>query len=283
MAFTTLIDTARLAEHLDDPAYSVVDCRWRLDDPSWGPREYLARHVRGAAFASLDADLSGPKTGVGGRHPLPDPAALRQTLGRLGIGAGVQVVAYDQDSCVYASRLWWLLRWLGHVDVAVLDGGFAKWTAEGRPSRDGFETRPPREFTGQLQLDLSVDADEVAAMRGRPGWRLLDARARERYLGEVEPLDRVAGHIPGAVNYPYTHNLDGPVFRSKNDLRHRLRAALGGAAPDHVVCYCGSGVTACHTVLALEHAGLPGAKLYPGSWSEWSSDPGKPIATGDES
>ncbi len=280
MSFTTLISTGVLAGHLDDPV--IVDCRFKLDDEAWGQREYQAAHIPGEVYAHLDRDLSGPKTGTNGRHPLPDPGVLAETFGRLGIADGVQVVAYDQDNGMYASRLWWLLRWLGHDRVAVLDGGFAKWKTEGREITSDVETRPRQTFVAAPRADMSVDAAAVASLMQNKEWRLVDARAAERYRGDVEPLDKVAGHIPGAVNHFFQTNLDASgIFRSAEDLRAHLRASLGGASVDHVVCYCGSGVTACHNLLALEHVGLTGAKLYPGSWSEWCSDPTRPIESGD--
>ena len=280
LMFTTLISTAALAARLTDPAIVVVDCRFRLDDTTWGGREYERSHIPGAGYAHLDRDLSGTKTGANGRHPLPDPGALARTFGALGITSGVQVVAYDQDAGMYASRLWWLLRWLGHDAAAVLDGGFAKWIAEGRPTSEGIEPRAPREFVAAIRSEMAVSVDQVAARIGEPGWRLVDARAPERYRGETETLDRVAGHIPGAANHFYQQNLDADgTFRAPADLRDGFRDAIGDRPPDHVICYCGSGVTACHNLLALEHAGLYGAKLYPGSWSEWSADTARDIET----
>jgi thiosulfate/3-mercaptopyruvate sulfurtransferase len=282
MAFTTLVDTTTLAAHLADPGFAIVDCRFALTDDGWGEREYAARHIPGAVLAHLGRDLAGSRTGQNGRHPLPDPGELAMTLGRLGIGDGMQVVAYDQDSGMYAGRLWWLLRWLGHDSVAVLNGGFARWLAEGRGTSAGHEHRRRLEFHGAPRADMTVTADQVSALIGASGARLVDARAPERYRGDVEPIDNVAGHIPGAVNHPFKSNLtETGVFRSADELRERLGASLGDLPPDRIVCYCGSGVTACHNLLALEHAGLRGAKLYPGSWSEWSSDPSRPIERGD--
>jgi thiosulfate/3-mercaptopyruvate sulfurtransferase len=280
MAFTTLIDTTTLAGHLDTADWVIVDCRFRLDDPAWGEREYLSTHIPGAVYAHLDRDLSGPMTGTNGRHPLPDVTALTDTFGRLGIGSGVQVVAYDQDAGSYASRLWWMLRWMGHGAAAVLDGGFARWRAEGRPVEPGRHAPSPRVFTRALRREMAVTADEVAALLQQPETRLVDARAPERYRGEVETVDKVAGHIAGASNLFYRWNLnDQGTFRSPAELRALWAPTLAGTAPEQVVCYCGSGVTACHDLLALEHAGLSGARLYPGSWSEWSSDPSRPITT----
>jgi thiosulfate/3-mercaptopyruvate sulfurtransferase len=280
MAFTTLISTAVLASRND---ILILDCRFKLDDPAWGEREYTSGHIPGAAYTHLDRDLSGKKTGTNGRHPLPDPETLAATFGRFGITSGVQVVAYDQDNGMFASRLWWMLRWMGHDAVAVLDGGLAKWIAEGRPTRGGQEQRGRQTFVAAPRADMLVDAARVASLSDAPGWRLVDARAPERFRGEVEPLDKKPGHIPGAANHFFGQNIDksNGTFRTPEDLRAQLGASFGGVAPDHVVCYCGSGVTACHNLLALEHAGLKGAKLYAGSWSEWSADEKKPIATGE--
>lgn len=278
MTFATLIDTGTLAADLHDPAFVIVDCRYSLQSDTWGSEEYIKQHIPGAVFASIDHDLAGPKKGANGRHPLPEVADLRQTFGRLGITNGVQVVAYDQGAGMYASRLWWLLRWLGHEAVAVLDGGFAKWLAEKRPTASGEGTRAPRGFTGLPRPGLSADADEVAAVFRKSEWRLVDARAPERYRGETEPVDKIAGHIPGAANHYYLWNVDERgTFLSPDELRSRFRASIGDVPPERLICYCGSGVTACHNLLALERAGLHGAKLYPGSWSEWSSDPSRAI------
>jgi thiosulfate/3-mercaptopyruvate sulfurtransferase len=280
MSFTTLISTAALAPRLTEPSWVVIDCRFKLDDPAWGAAEYERAHVPGAAYAHLDRDLSGPKSGTNGRHPLPNPNALRATLGGLGVESGVQVIAYDQDNGMYASRLWWLLRWMGHDAVAVLDGGFAKWTAEGRAVVSGVESHAARPFAGGARREMIVDPAVVARVVESGGATLVDARAPQRFRGEVEPLDKVAGHIPGARNHFFDQNLENGTFRSPEELRERFQRTLAGAPPQDVICYCGSGVTACHNLLALEHASLHGAKLYPGSWSEWCSDPGRPIERG---
>jgi thiosulfate/3-mercaptopyruvate sulfurtransferase len=277
--FTTLISTAALALHSDDTV--IVDCRSKLDDETWGEQQYRSAHIPGAVYADLNRDLSGPKTGTNGRHPIPDPHTLAQTFGRLGITGGVQVVAYDQDNGMWASRLWWLLRWLGHDAVAVLDGGFAKWSAEQRPTTSGVAAQTPRQFTGAPRAEMTLDVNAVAARVGSRDWRLVDARAPERYRGEKEPVDRTPGHIPGAVNHFFGGNVAGDgTFRTPEELRAQFAPALGGIAPDRVICYCGSGVTACHNLLAMEHAGIHGAKLYVGSWSEWSADPSRAVERG---
>jgi thiosulfate/3-mercaptopyruvate sulfurtransferase len=284
VTLTTLIDTGTLADRLTDPALVVVDCRFDLTDATVGQREYAMRHIPGAGYVSLDRDLSGEKNGRNGRHPQPDPASLIDTFGRLGIDASVQVVAYDQDTGIYASRLWWLLRWLGHNAVAVLDGGFAKWDAEHRPVRSGVETPVPRTFAGVPRAGWMVNADDVERAMATGDSLLVDARAPERYLGQSETLDRVAGHIPGAANHFFKWNLssDG-TFLMPGEIRERVRTSVGDMPPERLICYCGSGVTACHNLLALEHAGLGGSRLYVGSWSEWSSDPARPVETGSTS
>lgn len=276
-----LISTDALAAHLSDPTWAVIDTRFDLARPDWGEAQYRAGHIPGAIYAHLDRDLSGAKTGTNGRHPLPPMDVFMARLGRWGVGPGVQVVVYDQADGNHASRLWWMLRYLGHTAVAVLDGGWAKWEREGRPARSGDETRAPAQFVGAPQPDQTVTADGVDRMRQDANRRLIDARAPERYRGETEPLDRAAGHIPGAVNYWFKNNVnpDG-TFRSADEVRARLQAALGAVPANRAVVYCGSGVTACQDILAAEYAGLAGMKLYPGSWSEWSADEARPVATG---
>jgi thiosulfate/3-mercaptopyruvate sulfurtransferase len=281
MVHRTLIGTAALADLLaQDSSVVVVDCRFDLADTAAGERAYQAAHVPGAVYAHLDRDLSGVKTGVNGRHPLPVPEALRATLGRLGIAPGTQVIAYDQDSGMYASRLWWLLRWMGHDAVGVLDGGWAAWTREGRSTTSGVESRPTLEFHGAVRPELTTNADALPAFVATTAARLVDARAPERFRGDVEPLDPVGGHIPGAVNHFFQWNLADGHFRTPDELRARFAESIGDTKGADVVCYCGSGVTACHNLLALEHAGLTGARLYPGSWSEWVADSSRPVARG---
>ncbi|MQA31447.1 MAG: sulfurtransferase [Luteitalea sp.] len=278
MSYTTLISADELAAALNDPALVVIDCRFDLTDPSWGERTYREGHIPGAVYANLDRDLSGPRTGANGRHPLPDPDTLARTFGRWGVSSRAQVVAYDQDAGMYASRLWWELRWLGHDAVAVLDGGWATWVREGRPVGVGVEGRAEETFVPRPRGELVATVEEVERLHHARGWRLLDARAPDRFRGENETIDPVAGHIPGAANHFFRTNLteDG-AFKSADDLRTQLRAVVGAVPPERTICYCGSGVTACHNLLAMEHAGLSGAKLYVGSWSEWSADAARPI------
>ena len=276
---TTLVSSDLLARHLDD--WAIVDCRFDLQNEHWGRDEYRSAHIPGAVYASLNDDLSGARTGTNGRHPIPEVDALAATLGRLGITRSTQVVAYDQDAGSYASRLWWLLRYAGHDAVAVLDGGWAKWVRERRPTRAGEESRPQARYDAAARPALRVDVADVAARLDDASQVLIDARAPERFEGRTETIDRVAGHIPGAANHFFKHNLgaDGTML-PPDAVRADFQRILGGQGADRVVMYCGSGVTACHNLLAMEHAGLPGARLYVGSWSEWSSDPSRPVATG---
>ncbi len=279
--FTTLISTADLAERLHDPALVVVDVRHDLASPAhWGEERYAASHIPGARFAHLDRDLSAPMNGRNGRHPLPAPEQAAEALARLGIGNRSQVVAYDQGSGMFAVRVWWLLRWLGHDAVAVLDGGFDKWVREGRPVTVEVPQVEPATFAvGHVGPTLA--AADVRRALDDGSLALVDARAPERFRGEVEPLDPVAGHIPGALNRPFASNLapDG-TFKPADVLRREFAALLGTTPLESVAHYCGSGVSAAHNMLAMEIAGLPGTRLYPGSWSEWVADDARPVARG---
>jgi thiosulfate/3-mercaptopyruvate sulfurtransferase len=281
MNFTTLIDPADLSKHLHDPDWVIFDCRFTLTDPDLGRRLYEEGHIPGARYAHLDHDLSAPITATTGRHPLPDPELLAHKLGAWGVNAGKQVVVYDATFGAMAARLWWLLRWLGHERVALLNGGYPRWHREGLSVSSEPPQITPATFQPRINAQLCVDANHVEAIRVEKNYRLLDARAEERFSGEVEPLDKVAGHVPGALNLPWEDNLDfSGDYQSVDDLREMYAEKLNGVAPDHVVHMCGSGVTACHNVLAMEHAGLKGSRLYAGSWSEWITDPKRPVATG---
>ena len=283
MVYTTLISSEELLPHLDDPRWALIDCRFDLADPAAGQAAYLDEHIPGAVYAHLERDLSAPPTGANGRHPLPPPGVLAAVFSRWGIGHGVQVIVYDDSGGGYAARTWWSLRFLGHDAVAVLDGGLQAWVASGHPVRQGLESRRPAPFSPSPRSELKIEADQVLAGLGSPGIVLIDARAQERFRGEEEPIDPVAGHIPGALNRPWQTNLDASGrFLPAIALRHQFEALLGASPASSAVAYCGSGVTACHNLLAMAHAGLLGARLYPGSWSEWSSSASRPVATGDD-
>ena len=257
----------------------VVDCRFNLQQPAAGQRLYAEGHIPGAFYADLDRDLSGAKSADLGRHPLPDVATLQKLLSGFGIGPQTRVMVYDEGGGALAARLWWLLRWLGHAQVSLLDGGYSAWCAAGftvspqqPPLRQGqFVARP-----GSMPV---LTTREVEAALGTAQMLLLDLRARDRYLGRVEPIDPVAGHVPGAVNAPFSANLGpGGCFRPVPELHQHYLALLGERPASEVVCMCGSGVTACHGIFALELAGWPGAGLYVGSWSEWIRSAERPVA-----
>ena len=277
--FRTLISPAELAPRIADPDWLVVDCRFELGKPDTGERAYAAGHIPHAIYAHLDRDLAAPVTPATGRHPLPPAEKFAATLASWGMTPATQVVAYDADNAAYASRLWWLLRWVGHDAVAVLDGGFKAWTAAGLPTTTEVPRRRPGHFAARPNRNMWLDAGEVAERVRRDDWRLLDARAPERFAGKVEPIDPVAGHVPGARNHPFATNLgsDGR-FASTQELRQRFSQSQDGVTDDHTIVMCGSGVTACNLLLAMEHAGKRGARLYAGSWSEWIKDPARGVA-----
>lgn len=278
--WSTLISAPVLHAHLHDTNLVIVDCRFELANPDAGVLAHKTAHLPGAIYAHLDDDLSGPKHEGSGRHPLPNIKTLSATLSSWGIDATKQVVAYDADNgAMAAARLWWLLRWLGHERVAVLDGGVKQWQVCGFELTSSSFIPMPSVFTPATNPEMLVQADEVAQRVFQDDWRVLDARAPERYAGMIEPIDAVAGHIPGAVNHPFTRNLAGDGrFLASDVLRSQFHKSVGDVVPRHLISMCGSGVTACHTVLALEHAGLHGAKLYAGSWSEWIQDRRRPVA-----
>ena len=278
MSYTTLVDVATLRAHLDDPNWLVVDVRHQLSDTGYGERAYAEAHIPGAVFLHCDRDLSGPMTGCNGRHPLPDREQLAERLGRVGIGSATQVVVYDDAQGMIAGRLWWLLRWLGHDAVALLDGGLQAWQAAGGEMTALLPNLEPRVCVARPQ-DLKVDADYVLGRIETPHMQLVDARGPDRFRGDNETIDPVGGHIPGAVNRFFKDNLlsDGR-FKPTAELRAEWLAILAGSPPDVVIHQCGSGVSACLNMLAMEIAGLPGSRLYAGSWSEWCADPGRPVA-----
>lgn len=278
MSHSTVVSSSVLADHLHATDWRVFDCRHQLADPEAGARAYAGGHLPGAFFLHLDADLSGPMNGHNGRHPLPDPLQLAARLGAAGVSSATQVIAYDDSGGMFASRLWWLLRWLGHPRVAVLDGGLDGWLAEGRPLTTDLPTSAAAAFEVALR-DQVVSTETVLSHLDDMKLCLVDARSPDRFRGENETLDRVGGHIPGARNRFFRDNLDADGrFRPAPELRRDFLALLAGVEPEQVVMSCGSGVTACHNLLAMELAGLPGARLYAGSWSEWCSDPARPVA-----
>ena len=279
MTFKSLIDAGSLQDLLGKPHLAVVDCRFDLMKPEAGRQAYLTAHIPGARYADLNRDLSAPTGPHTGRHPLPSPDAFARRLSHLGIGNDTQVVAYDDAGGSIAARLWWMLRWLGHGAVAVLDGGFRAWTAHGGALQSGETASRAERFTPRIDANAVLSTAELEHALRDPKTMLVDARAQERYAGTVEPIDAVAGHIPGAVNHPFTANL-GPDgrFLPAAELERRWQERLAGRGLENLVAMCGSGVTACHNLLSLEVAGLPGAKLYAGSWSEWIRDPRRPVA-----
>jgi thiosulfate/3-mercaptopyruvate sulfurtransferase len=277
---TPLISTDELAAGISEPGWRIVDCRFELGKPDAGIAAFRAGHIPGSVHADLERDLSVPVTPSSGRHPLPSHAAFAATLGRLGIGNDTRVVCYDAGSGAFASRLWWMLRWAGHDAVAVLDGGFAAWVAEGRP----VSTDPPpalaATFVPRPRPGMVVDTEGVMLALAE-GETLVDLRGAERFAGQSEPLDAVAGHVPGAVNLPYLENLAANGrFRAPAEVAALWRSRTGVGAGRAPVCMCGSGVTACQGLLALEAAGIHGGRLYAGSWSEWIRDPARPVARG---
>jgi len=277
---STLVNVSELQEHLFDADWCVVDCRHDLMDVDLGRRQYAEGHIPGAQFAHIDDDLSGLKDGRNGRHPLPDRERLAARFRAWGIDDDTQIVAYDASGGQFAVRLWWLARWLGHERAAVLDGGWPAWLAATGWSSTEPPARPPGRFSPRPSLEATVDADELQRLLAQRAVLLVDARAPERYEGRVEPIDRVAGHIPGAVNRFWQANLADGRFKPAEVLRAEYEALLAGWPPAQMVAQCGSGVTACHHLLAMRLAGLPGARLYPGSWSEWIADPSRPVKTG---
>ena len=286
---TTLISPAALHTLLADPTKHtvVVDCTFDLADPAAGRQAHHAGHIPGAYYLHLDNELSGAKTGGNGRHPLPAPDDFIARLRMLGVNNDTQVVAYDANGGVFAARLWWMLRWIGHAGAAVLDGGRQAWEAAGYALEPGVPDEPALpEDRGNLELRASlvpvVDARDVVDNLATQVRLVVDARSEDRFRGENETLDPVGGHIPGARNHCFKRNLDRDMrFKPAEQLRAEWQATLGQSAPEHSIMQCGSGVTACHNLLALEVAGLTGAALYPGSWSEWCADPSRPVATGD--
>ena len=288
--FTTLISPADLAAHLNDPNWRVLDVRHDLANHAAGIDAFRQSRIPGALFLDFETQLAGVHTGTNGRHPLPVRDDFAAVIAQAGIGDDTQVVVVDASGGMYAARLWWMLRWIGHDKVAVLDGGFPAWQAEGHPvDQLALDVDAARRLPGPGASALSirpplvdsVDVDAVEANLTQPAFAVLDARAAARYRGEVEPMDPVAGHIPGALNRPYLENLGADQrFKPAEQLREAFSSLLSGRSPQYIVHQCGSGATACHNLLAMEVAGLSGSRLYPGSWSEWCADDTRPVARG---
>jgi len=279
MSFNTLISAAELVTRLQDRNTVIVDCRFDLAQPTAGQQAYSQGHIPGSYYADLNSVLSSVITPSSGRHPLPDVTQFAAHCRTWGISRDSQVIAYDSNNGAFAARLWWLLHWLGHTRVAVLDGGFKAWQERGFPTSSATTPNRHGSFIPQQDDTRWLNAEAIDSLRTDPNFRLVDVRAAERYAGTVEPIDPIAGHIPGAINIPFASNLaaDGK-FLSAATLRSQYEMQLRGVATDHVAIMCGSGVTACHTLLALAHAGLDGAKLYAGSWSEWIKDSRRAVA-----
>ncbi len=282
MPFTTLISASELRSHLNDADWAVIDCRFSLDDTERGRRDYLQSHIPGAVYAHLDQDLSGKKIpGKTGRHPLPEVRSFAETLSGWGIDSGTQVVAYDDSTGSMAARLWWMLHWLGHPNTALLNGGWKLWSESGLPSRGGPEYRKAKHFEPHEIPGAYVSAEQVQEFSGNPDYVILDARSAPRFRGEVEPLDSVAGHIPGALSAPCEENVSPEgTFLPPEVLRLRFEKFVKSVSPKNVICYCGSGVTAAHNLISIAYAGLGMGRLYAGSWSDWITDPARPVAKG---
>ncbi len=282
--FRTLITVEELLSHLDEPNWVIVDCRFSMDLPDRGRRDYLKAHIPGAVYAHLNHDLSAPHIpGATSRHPLPSVDRLASTFSKWGIDQTTQVIGYDDWAGApgaVAARLWWCLRWLGHEAVAVLDGGWEGWLQGGGRVTAALETNQHKSFQAYPRDEMLAGAEEVERIRQEPEYGVFDSRAADRFRGENETIDPVPGHIPGAFNAPYTDNAGPEGMRPIGELRQRFQSLLGKLPERNAVFYCGSGVTAAYNLLAMEHAGMQGARLYPGSWSEWITDPNRPVATG---
>lgn len=282
MRFTTIVSTEQLAQHIDDPEWVIFDCRFTLSNGDAGSLAYQQGHVPGARYVHLDNDMSSPVTPTSGRHPLPDVNEFSKKLSNWGVDSTKQVVVYDDSFGSMAVKMWWLLRWLGHENVALLDGGLPKWNKQKLPLATELPKIIPAKFTPHLHNEMVADAKEVDRARQERCSVVIDARPEQRFSGEREPLDKVAGHIPGSLNWVFEENLDfDGTYLPADELREAYLKLMHGVNPERVIHSCGSGVTACHNVLAMEIAGLSGGKLYAGSWSEWITDPSRPVATGE--
>ncbi len=276
--YSLIISAAELSRNLQNPDWVIVDCRFSLADPDWGETEYQALHIPGAVYAHLDRDLAGSKTPETGRHPLPSDKKTTQVFSALGIDSSKQVIVYDATSGSFAARLWFMLNLYGHQRVAVLDGGFAYWHMQGYPIESVDHHNLPAQFSGSFHPEMVMTTPQMEQLIHDKDWRIIDARTHERYAGESEPIDPVAGHIPGALNRFHELNLDqNGLFKPDQTLKEEFMPLLDPQHIENTVVYCGSGVTSCHHLIAMKKAGLPLPKLYVGSWSEWIRDPARPI------
>ncbi len=282
MSFTTLVSCKELSEHLHDPEWIIVDCSFTLSDLSAGRQAYEREHIPGARYAHLDDDLSSPVAKTTGRHPLPEINIFAEKLGQWGISNTNQVVVYDEGFGAMAGRLWWLLKWMGHDNVALLDGGYPKWRREGYSTENKLPHITATTYSPIPDNSMLVTTENMEQHVANKDSLIIDARMEERFTGFIEPLDKVAGHIPGAINLPFEDNLEpGGFFLSTEELQKLYRDILGETSADNVIHMCGSGVTACHNILAMEHAGITGSRLYAGSWSEWITDSSRAVEKDD--
>ena len=272
-----LISAQSLMEIYGEEQTRILDCRYVLSDPTAGIGSYRQGHIPGSIYLDLSENLSSPIRAGTGRHPLPAADSFAEAIGKWGVADDSTVIAYDDGPGSMAARCWWLLRWFGHQSVYVLDGGLDAWVEQGGPLFDEVGAYPPAQFTGRPQQNHWIDADTLMRAIDDPDQLIIDARENKRFLGLEEPIDRIAGHMPSAINRPFQHNLWGGCFKSAKSLRQEFVELIGDAPPSQVIHSCGSGVTACHNLLAMEVAGLSGSRLYPGSWSEWITDPSRPI------
>jgi thiosulfate/3-mercaptopyruvate sulfurtransferase len=281
MTFQTIISVEDLNKNLNNQDWYIFDCRFLLKDPEGGLKKFNQGHIPGAQYADMDKDLASPMTATSGRHPLPNPDALINKLAMWGVGNSSQIICYDDMSGAFAARMWWLLKWLGHNNIAVLDGGLDKWTSAGLGVDTNIEKRSPGTFNGQPNNDMWVDIEFVQKELSEDKITLLDARSSERFTAQDSKTDPVAGHVPGALSFPFSGNLTKQgVFLPKDELRQRFASSASSSDSKEAIAMCGSGVTACHNLLAMSVAGLPMLRLFVGSWSEWIKDKSRPVATG---
>ena len=280
MIYRTLVSTEILNQHINNPNWITIDCRFSLTDSEAGAKAYRMGHIPNARYAHLNKDLSSSITNTSGRHPLPDFNLLAKKLGLWGITNKSQIIVYDDANGAFAGRLWWLLRCMGHDSVAILDGGINHWRQQSLPLTTTLPSVKPKKFRAYINHSCWLTASKLSNDLATKKIKVIDARTEERFQGKQEPIDPVAGHIPNAINRAFQLNLGkNGLFLERNKLQQQFMDLLGPYSPEQTVHMCGSGVTACHNLLAMEHAGLPGSKLYPGSWSEWITNQNRPIAT----